>query len=76
MVLTVNIDSPKRNQVKIGNIIKPVDEPMNLAVHTDPVASTIILQAYQKAIEVGAPMRNAAEIGRSFHQSERYWAFN
>lgn len=68
----MNIDSPKRNQVKIGNIIKPVDDPMNLAVHTEPVASTIILQAYQKAIEVGTPIAQAATIGLSFHHSERY----
>lgn len=72
MVFVVNMDSPKRNQVKIGKTISPVDEPMNLAVHTDPVASTIALQAYQKATDVGAPIRKAAAIGRSFHHSHRY----
>jgi len=56
----------------MGNIIKPVEDPMNLAAHTDPVASTIILQAYQNAIDVGTPIRNAATIGLSFHHSEMY----
>ena len=37
IVLGVNIDSPKRNQVKIGKTIRPADEPMNLAVQADPV---------------------------------------
>ena len=76
MVFTVNIDSPRRNQVKMGNIINPVEDPMNLAVHTEPVDSTIILQAYQKAIEVGAPIRKAAAMGRSFHHSETYCALS
>lgn len=72
MVLAVNILSPKINHVKTGKIIKPVEDPINLAVHTDPVASTIILQAYQNAIDVGTPMRKAATIGLSFHHSEVY----
>lgn len=76
MVLVVNIDSPRRNQVRMGNIIKPVEEPINLAVQTDPVASTIVLQAYQKATEVGAPIKKAAVNGLSFHQSERYCALS
>jgi hypothetical protein len=45
---------------------------MKRADQTDPVASTIILQAYQKAIEVGTPMTQAAKIGLSFHQSDKY----
>ena len=73
MVLAVNMDSPNKNQVKIGNIIKPVEEPINLAAQTDPVASTIMRHAYQNVIEVGTPIRNAAMIGLSFHQSEVYW---
>lgn len=72
IVLKVNIDSPKRNHVNIGKIIMPVDEPINRAVQTESVASTIALHPYQKAIDVGAPIKNAAEIGRSFHQSQRY----
>ena len=43
IVFTVNIDSPKRNQVNIGNTINPADEPINLAVHAEPVDSIIIL---------------------------------
>jgi len=76
IVFVVNIVSPSRNQVRMGNIIKPVEEPMNLAVQTEPVVSTIILHAYQKAIDVGAPMRKAAAIGLFFHHSERYCAFS
>ena len=76
IVFAVNIDSPKRNHVKIGKIINPVEEPINLAVQTDPVAVTIALHAYQNAMDVGAPIRNAATTGLSFHHSERYWAFN
>ena len=72
MVFAVNILSPNKNHVKIGNMIKPVEEPIKRAVHTDPVASTIILQAYQKAIEVGTPIVQAASIGFSLHHSERY----
>lgn len=72
MVFAVNIVSPNKNHVKTGKIINPVDDPINLAAQTDPVASTIILHAYQKAIEVGTPIRNAATIGLSFHHSEVY----
>ena len=72
MVFGLNIDSPKRNQVKIGNRINPADDPINLAVHTDPVASTMSFQEYQKAIEHGTPKKNAAAIGLSFHHSEIY----
>jgi len=37
MVFGVNIDSPRRNQVRIGKMISPADEPMNLAVQAEPV---------------------------------------
>ena len=53
-------------------MIIPVEDPMNLAVHTDPVASTITRHAYQKATEVGTPIKHAATKGLSFHQSETY----
>jgi hypothetical protein len=76
MVFAVNIDSPSKNQVKIGNIINPVDEPINLAVQTEPVVSTIIRQAYQNAIDVGTPIVTAAKMGLFCHQSDKYWAFN
>ena len=72
IVLAVNIDSPNKNQVRIGNIIRPVEDPINLAVHTEPVDSTIILHAYQKATDVGAPIANAATNGLSLHQSDKY----
>ena len=42
MVLAVNIDSPSKNQVNMGNKIIPVDEPINLAVQTEPVALSLI----------------------------------
>lgn len=76
MVFVVSIDSPRRNQVKIGNSIKPADEPMNLAVHTDPVASTIIFHAYQKEIDVGTPMTKAAVMGLFCHHSDKYCVFS
>ena len=76
MVFAVNIDSPNKNHVKIGKMINPVEDPINLADQTEPVVSTIILQAYQKATEVGAPMTKAATKGLSFHHSDRYCAFN
>ena len=66
------MDSPNRNQVSIGKTINPVEDPMNLAVHTEPVASTMALQPYQNAMDVGAPIKNAAAIGLSFHHSQRY----
>lgn len=68
----MNIDSPNKNQVNTGNMIKPADDPINLAVHADPVSSTMNFQEYQKAIEQGTPSMNAAVIGLSFHHSEIY----
>ena len=70
------MDSPNKNHVRMGNIINPADEPINLAVQTEPVSSTISFQEYQNAIEHGTPSKNAAQIGLSFHQSDVYWAFN
>ena len=72
IVFVVNIDSPKKHQVNIGNSISPVDEPINLAAQTESVACTTDLQAYQNAIEVGTPRRKAATMGLSFHQSDKY----
>ena len=76
IVFKVNIDSPRKHQVNIGNNIRPVEEPINLAAQTESVACTTDLQAYQKAIEVGTPKTNAATNGLSFHQSDKYWEFN
>ncbi len=72
IVFNVNIDSPKRNQVSIGNTIKPAEDPINRAVQADPVASTINLQEYQKAMEVGTPNIRAAANGRPCHHCDKY----
>ena len=56
----------------MGNITKPVLEPINLADQTDPVASDTRRQAYQKAMLVGTPITIAVKIGLSFHHSEYF----
>ena len=56
----------------MGNITKPVLEPMNRADQTEPVASDTRRQAYQKAMLVGTPMTIAVIIGLSFHHSEYF----
>ena len=76
MVFGVNIVSPRRNQVKIGNTIRPAEEPINLAVQAEPVSSTINLQEYQKATEQGTPNRKAAVQGFPCHHSDRYCALS
>ena len=68
----VNIDSPNKNHVKIGKIISPADEPINLAVQAEPVSSTINFQEYQNATEHGAPNKNAVIQGFPAHHSDRY----
>ena len=72
IVFDVNIDSPKRNHVKIGKIIKPADEPINLAVQAEPVSSTMNFQEYQNATEQGAPRRKAVIQGLPDHHSDKY----
>lgn len=72
MVFGVSIDSPSKVQVNMGKIIKPADEPINLAVQADPVSSTMNLQAYQNATEVGTPKTKAAVQGLSLHHSAMY----
>jgi hypothetical protein len=72
MVFGVNIDSPRRNQVKMGKMISPADEPINLAVQAEPVSSTINFQEYQNATEQGAPNKKAVIQGFPAHQPERY----
>lgn len=76
MVFGVNIDSPNKNHVKTGKTISPADEPINLAVHAEPVSSTMSFQEYQKAIEQGIPMTTAVIIGLFAHHEERYCAFS
>ena len=71
IVFAVNIDSPNKHHVKIGNNIRPVEDPMNLAAQTEPVSSAIIFHAYQKAIEVGSPIKTAETSGLSFHHSDK-----
>ncbi len=69
IVLVVNILSPKRYQVNIGKITKPALEPINLAVHTEPVASDTYFQPYQNNILVGTPTTTAERIALSDHHS-------
>ena len=76
IVFGVNIDSPSKNQVRIGNIISPADDPINLAVQAEPVSSTINFQEYQNATEHGAPRRRAVIQGFPDHHSERYCALS
>lgn len=56
----------------MGNITKPVLEPINLADQTDPVASDTRRHAYQNAMLVGTPITIAVKIGLSFHHSEYF----
>jgi len=76
IVFGVNMDSPNKNQVKIGNNIRPAEEPINLAVHAEPVSSTMSLHEYQNATEQGAPRSKAVIHGLSDHHSDKYCAFN
>ena len=68
-VFAVNIDSPNINQVNIGNTTKPAEEPINLADHTEPVASDIYFHPYQNKILVGTPTKIADKITLLAHQS-------
>lgn len=61
IVFAANIDSPKRNQVNIGNRIRPVEDPINLADHADSVSAATNFHAYQNKIEAGIP-NNIADI--------------
>ena len=76
IVFGVNMDSPNKNQVKMGNMINPADEPITLGVHAEPVASTINFQEYQKATEQGMPITNATVHGLLDHQSDKYCVFS
>jgi hypothetical protein len=69
IVFVVNIDSPKTNQVNTGKTTKPAEEPINLAVHTEPVASDIAFQPCQNKTLVGTPTTIADRSGLSLHQS-------
>jgi hypothetical protein len=67
----VNIVSPKIAQVKIGNIINPAQEAINLADQTDPVDSTTMRQPYQNITDVGTPITTADNRALSFQYSEK-----
>ncbi len=60
------MDSPKIAQVKTGNIIKPVQDAMNLADQAESVASTTYFQPYQNITEVGTPITTADNSALSF----------
>ena len=70
IVFGVNIDSFNRYQVKIGKTMSPVEEAINLADQAEPVESTIILQPYQKATDVGTPITIAESRALSFQNSD------
>ena len=69
IVFAENIDSFKRNQVNIGKIISPVDEPINLADHADSVSAATNFHAYQNKIEAGIPNNIADMSGFVFQYS-------
>jgi len=70
------MDSPSNIQVRIGNIRNPVQDPINLAAHTESKLSVIALQAYQNAILVGTPRTKADTIGRPSHHFDKNCEFN
>ncbi len=70
------MDSPSKTQVRIGNIRKPVLDPINLAAHTESKLSVIALQAYQNAILVGIPRTRADIIGRPSHHFDKNCEFS
>lgn len=68
IVFGVSIDSSKNIQVKKGNMIRPAEEAMNLAVQAEPVSATTYFQPYQKRTEVGTPRTIAENRALSLHQ--------
>ena len=76
MVFVVNMDSPSIAQVRIGNIIKPAQDAINLADHAEPVSSTTYFQPYQNNTDVGTPMTTADNKALSFQYSENDCTFN
>jgi len=75
-VFVLNMDSPRINQVRIGKIMRPVEEAINLAVHAEFVAWIIILHPYQKATDVGTPIMTDDKRALSFQYSEKDCKFN
>ena len=75
MVFVVNIDSPSRVQVNIGNTISPVVEPINRADHAESVCAATNFHAYQNKMDAGTP-NNIAEVrGLVFQYSLINWLF-
>jgi hypothetical protein len=58
--------SPNIYQVNTGKIMKPVQDPINLADHAEEVSSATNFQAYQNRIEAGKPNNTAARTGLLF----------
>ena len=73
MVFAANIDSPSRVQVNIGNMINPVEEPINRAVQAEFVSAAVNFHAYQNSIEAGIPNSIADIIGLVFQYSFISW---
>lgn len=65
--------SPKRYHVNIGNTIRPVLDPINLAVHADSVSAATNFQAYQKSIDAGTPNNMDDIRGLDFQNSFISW---
>ena len=76
MVFVFSIDSPRINHVRIGKIIKPVEDAINLAVQAELVASMIILHPYQNATDVGTPISTEERRALSFQYSEKDCKFS
>ena len=76
IVFAVNIDSPNINQVNIGKTTNPADEPINLALQTEPVASDIYFHPYQNKTLVGTPTRIADNSALSAHHVYIFCKFN
>jgi hypothetical protein len=67
MVFVVNIDSPRRYQVKTGKVKYDAPNPNILAVHAASVASTAIFVPYQNITLAGIPNIIAAWNGLPSH---------
>jgi len=62
-VLKVNIDSPRKYQVMIGNVTYEKTAAINLTLQSSPVASKQNLVPYQKARPAGVPKTIVARMG-------------
>tara|TARA_R110001583_G_scaffold115531_1_gene266053 strand:- start:21866 stop:22093 length:228 start_codon:yes stop_codon:yes gene_type:complete len=69
-VLSVNILSLRKYQVRIGNVRYDIENIKNLGPQTSPISSYANFIPYQKQIPVGTENNTAERIGLSFHQSQ------